>query len=156
MRISTSSLLAAVAILPGPAYAVKGVISDTVTSSQEGCQSLCGLNNACLMALYQRQCHECWLMDCALKFLPEGLTGAGKDTVEIKPICDSALIPKPREEGCNGAPSTATTTSAAVITTTNSAAGTTETGANGSAAWRMSLSWLSFSVVAAATVLVAV
>lgn len=155
MRISTCSLLAVAAFLPNPAHAVKGVISDTLTSSQEGCHSLCGLNDACLLALYQSKCHECWLMDCTLKSLPEGFTGAGKDTAEIKPICDSALVPKTREDGCQGAPSTATTTNAAAATTTNSAAGTAITGSNGSAAWRMSLSRLSLSVVVAATVLVA-
>ncbi len=158
MPISTPSfLLAAVALLPGPAHAVKGVISDTLTSSQEGCHSLCGLNNACLMALYQQACHECWLMDCTLEFLPKGLTGAGKDTIEIKPVCDSALVPKPRDEGCKGAPSTATTTSAAVVTTsTNGVAKATETGAKGSAAWRMSLSYISLSAVIVAAALVAV
>lgn len=157
MRISASFLAAAVAVLPRTTYAVKGVISDSLTSDSQGCYSLCGLNNACLTALYQVKCHECWLLDCKVEFAPEGIIGEGKDTIEIKPICDSALVPKARDAACNGAPSTARTTSAAAATTTNGAAGTTKPGANGStAAWHTSFSCLSLSAVLAAAVLVAV
>jgi hypothetical protein len=173
MRASTFSILAAVAaVLSGSAHAVNGVISDTLTSDLEGCYSLCGGNNACLLALYQSECHECLLMDCSLKSLPKGFEGAGKSTTELKPTCDSALVPKPREDGCKGAPAattttnadtatttsdatTATTTSATTAATTSGGAGSTETGVKGSAGWRTSINWLHLGAVVVANIIVA-
>ncbi|OAG03374.1 uncharacterized protein CC84DRAFT_1167063 [Paraphaeosphaeria sporulosa] len=161
MRTLLFSILAVVAILSGSTLAVKGVISDTLTSDEEGCLSLCGLNDACLLALYQTECRECWLMDCSLQFMPVGFTGGGKDTIKIKPTCDSALVPKPREDGCKDAPAAttsaaaATTTSAATATTTSGAARSSETGVKGSATWRTSIDWLPLGAVVMANIVVA-
>lgn len=138
--------------MPWSSHAVKGVISDTITSDEQLCRSNCGLNGACLLALYQYKCRECWLMDCTLNYVPEGLTGAGKATEGVPPTCDSAMVPKPRDDGCMGAPTSTTTTSGATATDAGGAAGSSETGDSNmdSPALRASISWLSLCAIVTA------
>ncbi|KAH8670751.1 hypothetical protein BGZ61DRAFT_459870 [Ilyonectria robusta] len=157
MRASLFSIITVVAIMPWSGHAVKGVISDTITSNEQLCRSNCGLNDACLLALYQYKCRECWLMDCTLESVPEGLTGAGKATEGVQPTCDSGMVPEPRDDGCTGAPTTTTTTSGTTATDTSGAAGSTETGDDetDSPAWRASISWLPLCAIVAANVVVA-
>ncbi|KAI5456094.1 hypothetical protein BGZ63DRAFT_397398 [Mariannaea sp. PMI_226] len=161
MRPLLFSIITFVAIMPWSCHAVKGVISDTITSDEELCHSKCGLNNACLLALYQYECRECWLMDCTLEFVPKGLTGAGKATEGVKPACDSDMVPKPRDDGCSGAPNTITTTGGTTSRTTatdsSRTAGPTEAGDDDtdSLAWRATISWLPLCAIVAANAAVA-
>lgn len=73
--------------------ATKGIVSDTIVSDAQACSSLCGLNDACLTALYHSKCHECWLLDCALKREPQGFSAVGKSTIKPKPECDAGVVP---------------------------------------------------------------
>ncbi|GJN78971.1 hypothetical protein PLIIFM63780_002482 [Purpureocillium lilacinum] len=75
------------------AASTKGIVSDTIVSDAQACSSLCGLNDACLTALYHSKCHECWLLDCALKREPQGFSAVGKSTIKPKPECDAGVVP---------------------------------------------------------------
>ncbi|KAJ6440351.1 PAN domain-containing protein [Purpureocillium lavendulum] len=125
MRPATLSAIVAVA---GTAHAAtKGVIRDTTVSDAAECNSLCGLNDACLTALYHSGCRECWLFDCALKTQPNDTLAAGKATDKAKPACDPAVLPTiPKAGQCtkvDGGSSTSTSTSTSTASSGSSSGG---------------------------------
>lgn len=174
MRSSLLSTVVAATALSNSVLAVKGVIKDQITTDEQGCRSLCGLNNDCFAVLYDSDCHECWQLDCHPDTQPPGgLKATGKSTDLPAPKCDGVKFPtKPTEckkDSGSGSVTTSVTTRVTTrdtVSTGAAATGTTaSTGTSSSSgatpsetsaadkkngAWREGASWL--SVVGVGTV----
>lgn len=122
---------------------VKGVISDTIVSTPDLCQSLCAKNSACFFSLYDLKCDECWQMDCSANdrvFF--GATVYTKPTAEVIYYCNETLVPTLPGDSCTNLTATATITSSSQATET-------ETGKTNSAVGRKMVSWTQLGVMVA-------
>ena len=124
MKFSFMSIAAVLAALSHPINAmnpedVKGVLSDTIVSTPDLCQSLCTNNPACFYSLYHLKCDECWQMDCSagdLVFF--GTTDYTKFTTESIYYCNQTLVPEMPGDSCTNLTATATITSSSQATGT--------------------------------------
>jgi len=116
------SITAVIAALSHPINAmnpedVKGVLSDTIVSTPDLCQSLCAENSACFYSLYHLKCDECWQMDCSAgNLIFFGTTDYTKPTTETIYYCNQTLIPEMPGNGCTNLTATATITSSSQAT----------------------------------------
>ena len=148
------SITAVIAALSRPINAmnpedVKGVISDTIVSTPDLCQSLCTKNSACFFSLYDLKCDECWQMDCSANDLVFfGATVYTKPTTETIYYCNETLVPTLPGDSCANLTATATAT-----ITSSSQATATGTGKTNSAVLGKMVSWTRLGVMVATAIL---
>ena len=125
---------------------VKGVISDTIVSTPDLCESLCTKNSACFFSLYDLKCDECWQMDCSANNLVFfGATVYTKPTTETIYYCNETLVPTLPGDSCANLTATGTITSSGQATAT-------ETGKANSAVLGKIVSWTRLGVMVATAI----